>query len=123
MFDNKGFYERSLKLGRCPICKKEIAELKEKRKSDDKVFTQLAVGTDKVERFTKLNVNCVNYSSQDLKLKRCKVTMPKWIRSGENKIVTVGGKKFQRMNAVSKYGYKECLCDIPIKENTEQNKI
>lgn len=123
LYDNKGFYERSLELGRCPVCKKEIAELKEKRKSDDKIFTQLAVGKDKVEKLTKLNVNRVNYSSQDVKVKRCKVVMPKWIRSGENKIIIKGGKKYQRMNAVSHFGYKECLCDIPIKEDTEPKKI
>ena len=32
LFDNKGFYDRSLKLGKCPVCKKAIAELKEIRK-------------------------------------------------------------------------------------------
>lgn len=119
LYDNKGFYERSLKLGKCPVCKKEIAELHEKRKDDDKVFTQLAIGKEKVSRLTNLNITCVNYSSQDLKTKKCKVTMPKYIRSGENKIVSVGGKKYQRMNAVSRYGQKECIRDIPINDSVK----
>ena len=114
MYDNKGFYDRSLALGRCPVCKKSIAELKETRKADDKVFYQLAVGDSKVQKLTELNLNSVNYSSQDVKTKQCKMTLPKHLRYGENKIVNIGGKKYQRMNAVSKYGLKECIKDIPV---------
>ena len=72
LYDNKGFYDRSLALGR------------------------------------------FNYSSQDVKTKQCKMTLPKHLRYGENKIVNIGGKKYQRMNAVSKYGLKECIKDIPV---------
>lgn len=119
LYDNKGFYERSLIIGKCPICKKPVAELKEKRKSDDRVFTQLAVGEQKVERLTGMCVGCVNYSSQDLKTKKCKVTLPKYIRYGENKIVKIGGKKYQRMSAVSRWGTKECIKDIPFTDTVK----
>lgn len=114
LYDNKGFYDRSLSIGRCPVCKKPIAELKETRKADDKVFYQLAVGDSKVKKITELNINCVNYSSQDIKTKKTKMSLPKYLRYGENKIVNIGGKKYQRMNAISRYGLKECIKDIPL---------
>lgn len=114
LYDNKGFYNRSLAFGRCPACKKFLAELKETRKADDKVFYQLAVGDSKVNKLAELNRNNVNYSSQDIKVKKCKMTMPKHIRYGENKIVSIGGKRYQRMNAVSRYGQRECVKDISL---------
>lgn len=47
------------------------------------------------------------------------MTFPKYIRSGENKIVTVGGKKYQRMNAVGRYGQREKIKDIPVIEQVK----
>lgn len=114
LFDNKGFYDRCLSFGKCPVCKKNLAELKETRKADDKVFYQLAVGDNKVNKLAELNRNCVIYSSQDIKVRKCKMTMPKYLRYGENKTVSIGGKKYQRMNAVSRYGRRECIKDIPL---------
>lgn len=122
LYDNKGFYERSLIIGKCPVCKKPVAELKEKRKADDKTFYQLAVGKEKVERLTGICINSVNYSSQDLKTKKSKMTLPKYIRYGENKFIKKGGKTFQRMNAVGRYGQREVIQDIPVNVN-EQVKI
>ena len=53
LFDNKGFYKREVKLGRCPKCLKVIIEINETRKSDDRIFTQYAEGKEaqKIEEF------------------------------------------------------------------------
>ncbi len=113
---NKDFYGRYLKIGRClnPKCKKTVAELVEIRKTDDKVFRQFET-EKKAEKLIALNKNSVVCTSQELKLKACKTIMPRSIRYGENKIVTVKGKKFQRQNAVSWInGRKEKIKDIPI---------
>lgn len=115
LFDNKGFYDRSLKLGKCPVCKKAIAELKETRKEDDRIFTQVEIGSE-AERLADINRGSVNYSSLEIKLKAYKMTMPKSIRYGENKIITKGGKQYVRQNAVSWLnGKKEVVKDLPIK--------
>ena len=60
LYDNKGFYDRLLKLGKCPVCKKPIAELRETRKEDDVIFTQFEVGSE-AERLAEINRNSVNY--------------------------------------------------------------
>lgn len=103
-----------MSFGKCPVCKKNLAELIETRKADDKVFNQIATGENKVNKLAELNRNNINYSSQDIKIRKCKMTMPKYIRSGENKIVSIGGKKYQRMNAVSRYNQRECIKDVPL---------
>ncbi|MBQ3971376.1 MAG: hypothetical protein II687_04125 [Selenomonadaceae bacterium] len=61
LYDNKGFYDRLLKLGKCQVCKKPIAELRETRKEDDVIFTQFEVGSE-AERLAEINRNSVNYS-------------------------------------------------------------
>lgn len=116
LFDNKQFYQRSLYLGRCPYCKKDIAELVERRKSDDKLFKQLVIGKDKVKHLAELNKNSINYTAMDIKVKNSvKISMPRTIRYGENKIIKRGDKTFIRQNAVSWVnGRKENLKDIKV---------
>lgn len=114
LYDNKGFYERCLYLGRCPICKKDIAELRERRKSDDKLFKQLVIGKDKVKHLADLNKNSINYSASDIRIKNSvKISMPRTIRYGENKLIKRGDKTILRQNAVSWIdGRKENIKDI-----------
>ena len=110
LYDNECFYDRSLTIGRCPICKKPIALLKETRKADDRIFYNQATGKHKTDRLLDLNKNNVSYSTQDFK--KHKMTRPKYLRYGENKIVKKGKKIYQRMNAVSRFGIRECIKDI-----------
>lgn len=114
LFDNKGFYKREVKLGRCPKCLKVIIEINEIRKSDDRIFTQYAEGKEAqkiAENYKKL----INYTALEIKQKACKVTMPKSIRYGENKIVKKGNRKFLKQNAVSWInGKKETIKEIEI---------
>ena len=110
LYDSECFYDRSLTIGRCPVCSKLIAVLKETRKADDRVFYNQVSGKYKTDRLLELNKNNVSYSTKNL-IKH-KMTRPKYLRFGENKIVRIGKKIYQRMNAVSRYGIRECIKDI-----------
>jgi len=89
-----------------------MAILKEKRKTDGRTFKEEYTGTIEVNKIKKVCTTSIDYTLQDLKQKKCKMTLPKHIRSGENIIVKIGGKVYQRMNAIGRWGQKEKIEDI-----------
>lgn len=62
---NELFEAREIRFGVCPICNKEVLELKEKRKIDGKFFTS-RVTNGKIQPVINRERNNIIYRSEDL---------------------------------------------------------
>lgn len=122
LFNIKGFYDRKLLIGKCPVCKADIVDLQETRRADDLVFSDIKTK----EKATKIKEQCrhqIDYSSQDIKQRRCKVSILKGLCWGDNRIARIikGVKKDEpkkfalRAYAVGIFGKKKLIKEIPLK--------
>jgi len=61
--DIKDFKDRTLIIGKCPVCKKDVVVLKETRISDNQVFENIQAG-DKAEKTAKREKKRIVYTSR-----------------------------------------------------------
>ncbi len=115
LFNIKGFHDRKLLMGRCPICKCFYVELVETRVTDGKIFSDGGI-KEKATKLVELCKNQVDYSSLDLKVaKMPNKKMPRGFRYGVNTIVNVKGEKKLRQRAVDFFGNRELIREVPLK--------
>lgn len=114
LFDIKGFHNRELLIGRCPVCKTDIVDLRETRITDGKLFSDVGI-KEKATKLVELCKHQVDYTSQDLKLKKCKYRFMRGICWGDNRTVKVGKQKKYRAYAVSFYGRRKLIKEVPLK--------
>ncbi len=113
LYDIQGFSDRYLKIGRCPVCKKKVCEIREVRIVDNKEFRKFVIG-EEATRLIGLHKDNINYTSLDRKVKKCRVSMPRTIRFGVNKVVKVGKQTVLRQRAVDFSGNREIVREINI---------
>lgn len=71
LFDNYQFKNRKLFVGKCSKCKSSVILLQETRKSDNRIFSQLEVGS-KADKVAEIHLEQIDYTREDREIKKGK---------------------------------------------------
>lgn len=106
LFDNNDFKDRQLYISVCPQCKKTIIQLYQTRKLDGRRFADKLITGQKADNFLIKHKLSVDYTYKQVQQKKCKVSMPRSLRYGQN--IQLKNGNIKRV-ACDFYGNKEVI--------------